>query len=106
MVILDDNEDITPPETVASSVEAVEKPLLDTEEIDQMLKEMQTTQKKQPEQEECINCGKTMSKKSCGLVKVSMIKNPKSDVHGTFLIIFDSPLAPIVEKLPKFGDEI
>ena len=45
LVILDDNEDITPPETVASSVEAVEKPLLDTEEIDQMLKEMQTTQK-------------------------------------------------------------
>ena len=52
LVILDDNEDITPPETVASSVEAFEKPLLDTEEIDQMIKEMQTTQKTQPEQEE------------------------------------------------------
>ena len=74
LVILDDNEDITPPETVASSVEAVEKPLLDTEEIDQIIKEMQTTQKTQPEQEECINCGKTMSKKSS---KYSHTKNCK-----------------------------
>ena len=48
LVILDDNEDITPPETVASSTEAVEKPLLDTEEIDQMLNEIQKAQKTKP----------------------------------------------------------
>ena len=74
LVVLDDNEDITPPETVASSVEAVEKPLLDTEEIDQMLKDMQTTQKTQPEQEECINCGKTMYKKSMNYSHIKKCK--------------------------------
>jgi hypothetical protein len=86
LVILDDNEDITPPETVASSTEAVEKPLLDTEEIDQMLNEMQKEQKKQPEQEECINCGKTMSKKS---LKYSHIKNCKGRA-----IVIPEPVIP------------
>ena len=91
LVILDDNEDITPPETVASSVEAVEKPLLDTEEIDQMIKEMQTTQKKQPEQEECINCGKTMSKKS---LKYSHIKNCK----GRAIVIPEPVPEPVIPE--------
>ena len=90
LVILDDNEDITPPETVASSTEAVEKPLLDTEEIDQMLNEMQKEQKKQPEQEECINCGKTMSKKS---LKYSHIKNCK----GRAIVIPE----PVPEPVPE-----
>ena len=93
LVILDDNEDITPPETVASSVEAVEKPLLDTEEIDQMIKEMQTTQKKQPEQEECINCGKTMSKKS---LKYSHIKNCKGRA-----IVIPEPVPEVVRPKTK-----
>ena len=48
LVVLDDNEDITPPEIVASSVEAVEKPLLDSDEIDQMINDMQKSQKTQP----------------------------------------------------------
>ena len=86
LVVLDDNEDITPPETVASSVEAVEKPLLDTEEIDQMLKEIQTKQKTQPEQEECVNCGKTMSKKS---LKYSHLKNCKGRA-----IVIPEPVIP------------
>ena len=95
LVILDDNEDITPPETVASSTEAVEKPLLDTEEIDQMLNEMQKEQKKQPEQEECINCGKTMSKKS---LKYSHIKNCK----GRAIVIPE----PVPESVPEPVPEV
>ena len=91
LVVLDDNEDITPPETVASSVEAVEKPLLDTEEIDQMLNEIQKAQKTQPEQEECINCGKTMSKKS---LKYSHIKNCKGRA-----IVIPEPVVP--EPVPE-----
>ena len=91
LVILDDNEDITPPETVASSVEAVEKPLLDTEEIDQMLNEMQKELKKQPEQEECINCGKTMSKKS---LKYSHIKNCK----GRAIVIPEPVPEPVITE--------
>lgn len=83
MVVLNDVEDVVEEERPeppvesppAPEAEAESKPLIDSEEIDDMIKEIRGTKdafmmaalavkKKQDEKEECIHCGKTLSKKS------------------------------------------
>ena len=70
LVVLNDEEDIEPPPTIKtppqSESEPDEKPLLDSEEIDAILKEVRFEPKatKTDDKEECIQCGKLLSKKS------------------------------------------
>ena len=46
------------------------------------------------------------SKKSCGDVKLSMTRYPKSLLTGTFLIMLLSPRLPIVLNDPRLGEEM
>ena len=101
VVVLNDNEDLTSPETVSSAIEPPDKPLLDTEEIDQMIQDIKKSQKTE-QQEECIHCGKTMSKKS---LKYSHSKNCKGLPPPEVVPVIPEPvipeLAPIVPKTKR-----
>ena len=101
VVVLNDNEDLTPPETVASTIEPPDKPLLDTEEIDQMIQDIKKSQKTE-QQEECIHCGKTMSKKS---LKYSHSKNCKGLPPPEVVPVIPEPVipepAPVIPKTKR-----
>jgi len=116
LVVLNDVEEVVeeehpePPVEApppSPEVEAESKPLIDSDEIDDMINEVRGTKdafmmaalmvkKKQDEREECIHCGKTLSKKS---LKYSHAKTCKGLQPGDIQVIpelnpEDSPEPP------------